>query len=1010
MRKILVSTLLFVLACIELQAQQTKIYTQPDVLFEQGKELYTQRKYAASSRKFEEFLAGAEKTKSGMIQEAEFYIAANAYQLHQSDARSLLKVYLTNHPYTPFFDQTNVMLGMIEFEKKNYVQAIKYFDVVKPLRLGKYERVDFFFCKGFAALETKNYTQARDIFKTLKGMNTRYQLSATYYYAYAEYTLGNYAVALPEFLKIEENPTYKNIVPYYVIQIYYAQKQYDKVYDRADNLLKNNPDNKNNAEVYRIMGEISYQNKDYTKAIGYLKSYEKTTSQFLRNDYYLLGLSYYNTKDYNNAAAYLQKVTTTADEMTENAYLHLGNSYLKLGNKTNARLAYEAAIRTKFNQTVREEAMFNYALTTYETTTAFGESITAFEQFLNEFPGSKYADKAYDYLMNVYLTSKNFDAAYTSIQKIKNPTAAVLEAKQYILYQLGTQNFAQNNWAKAIEYFTLSLQSSTTGKYSAECYFWRSESNYRSGKTDQSIADLKLFMNNPNSKNSINRTIANYSMAYGYFSQKNYTEALNWFLKYVDMETNTSATQYADAMNRIGDCYFNARNFAKAESYYSKAAAASPNTGDYALFQSAYVAGLQKNYTSKIAKLETLLNTYPKSEYVDDAMYETGRAYLMLGNDSRAISTYQKLVSQLPNSALARKAALEIGMIYFNGNNYDQAIDAYKKVISDYSGTEESYTALESLESAYIEKNDVAGYLAYTKTLKMTLKNTSAGREDSISYIAAEKQYMSSKYAEAISGFNSYLKNYCAGGRYCTNAQYFLADSYFRLNDRPKALEAYKALLLIPGNQYIQEATTRCAQMTYDDKDYASSLQYFKQLQYLAQNTEQKNTSRLGVLRCSYFLNDHQTTISIANEIMNDSKSTEELKSEARYNRAKAYLAQSAPASALADLKTLATDTRTANGAEAKYLLANVYYEQGKYTEAENEIMAFAKMNTPYQYWLARSFVLLADVYIKQNNDFQAKQYLLSLQKNYTVQDDIQTMITDRLTTIAARESQTIVQ
>ncbi len=269
---------------------------------------------------------------------------------------------------------------------------------------------------------------------------------------------------------------------------------------------------------------------------------------------------------------------------------------------------------------------------------------------------------------------------------------------------------------------------------------------------------------------------------------------------------------------------------------------------------------------------------------------------------------------------------------------------------------------------------------------------------------------MSSKYAEAISGFNSYLKNYCAGGRYCTNAQYFLADSYFRLNDRPKALEAYKALLLIPGNQYIQEATTRCAQMTYDDKDYASSLQYFKQLQYLAQNTEQKNTSRLGVLRCSYFLNDHQTTISIANEIMNDSKSTEELKSEARYNRAKAYLAQSAPASALADLKTLATDTRTTNGAEAKYLLANVYYEQGKYTEAENEIMAFAKMNTPYQYWLARSFVLLADVYIKQNNDFQAKQYLLSLQKNYTVQDDIQTMITDRLTAIAARESQTIVQ
>jgi flagellar basal body P-ring protein FlgI len=58
---------------------------------------------------------------------------------------------------------------------------------------------------------------------------------------------------------------------------------------------------------------------------------------------------------------------------------------------------------------------------------------------------------------------------------------------------------------------------------------------------------------------------------------------------------------------------------------------------------------------------------------------------------------------------------------------------------------------------------------------------------------------------------------------------------------------------------------------------------------------------------------------------------------------------------------------------------------------------------------LARSFVLLADIYIKQNNDFQAKQYLLSLQKNYTTADEIQGMITERLNGIATRESQTTV-
>jgi len=89
--------------------------------------------------------------------------------------------------------------------------------------------------------------------------------------------------------------------------------------------------------------------------------------------------------------------------------------------------------------------------------------------------------------------------------------------------------------------------------------------------------------------------------------------------------------------------------------------------------------------------------------------------------------------------------------------------------------------------------------------------------------------------------------------------------------------------------------------------------------------------------------------------------------------------------------------------------LADLYYRQGKLTESENEVMDFAKKNTPHQFWLARSFVLLADVYIKQNNDFQAKQYLLSLQKNYKPADEIQTMITDRLTAISEREKNTII-
>lgn len=1009
MKKIIVLGLLINMYAVTCLGQQTQIFTNSDAQFNQGKELFEERKFAASYRNFEEFLKSADQNQVGQLQEAEYYLAANAYELRQEDAAILLKNYLLQHPYTPFFDQANDMLGILEFENKNYKQALIYFNQVKEKHLGVQERIEFLFSKAYAFLQTKNYPLALAIFKDLKDMDTRYKLSSTYYYAYSQYCLENYTAALPEFLKLENNPAYQNIVPYYIVQIYYAQKDYDQLNDRAEKILKNNPDNKNNAEIYRIAGEIAYRKHDYSKAINYLKNYEKLFPQVLRNDMYLLGLSYFETKDYANAVQYLSKATTEKDEMTENAYLYLGNSYVKLNDITNARLAYEAALRTSFNKTVREEAMFNYALTSYESTSAFGESISAFEQFLAEFPDSKYTDKAYDYLSSVYMTTKNYDAAYQSVLKIKNLNAKLLETKQYLLYQIGTEAFIQNNLEKAIENFSLSLQSSPTGKYSAECLYWRAESYYRTNSSDLAISDLKAFFNNRYSKSSANRFAANYSMAYAYFSKKNYTESLNWFLKYIEVETNSSATTYPDALNRIGDCYFNARNFTKAQAYYSKAASASPNTADYALFQAAYVAGLQKNYTEKIGKLESLISQYPKSEYTGDALYEMGRSYLMMENNAKTIETYQRLIDSQPTSALARKAALEIGMIYYNEKETNRAISAYKNVISKYPGTDEANTALESLQTVSVETNDVSSYLAYTKTLGHVAKSFNANIADSISYIAAENQYMNANYDKAIIGMQDYLNKFCAGGRYCTLAQYYLADSYFRTNDKANALKAYQALLKIEGNQYAEEAAIRCAGITYDQKDYATALTYFKQLQNTAKSVENINIGRLGVLRCSYFLNDYQTTVSIVNEIMADPHSGDELKNEALYNRAKAYLALNQQTEAAADLKVLAADTRTANGAEAKYLLANLYFDQGKLTEAEAEVLDFAKRNTPYQFWLARSFVLLSDVYIKQNNDFQAKQYLLSLQKNYKTADEIQTMITDRLTAISLREKNTII-
>jgi len=1004
MKKYIIFNLFACLTISGLFAQQNFIFHTPQEKFNTGKELFDQGKFAASSRFFEDFIQTASPTQAGAIQEAKYYLATVAFELRSRNAYDRLTHYISRHPYSPFADRVQFMLGMLSFERPNYNRALTNFRQINENNLNDRDRTEKQFSEGYAFLQTGNYARASTAFRNLMQQDTRFNLSAKYYFAYSEYMRGNFDTALPHFLELEHIDAYKHIVPYYIIQIFYSQGKYDEAKRRAEPLLAHNPNNPNNAEVYRILGNIAYKQGNFAEAIAMLRRYEALSPQVSRNDIYILGMSFYKTQDFPNAILYLSRIANRQDEMTENAFLHIGNSHIKLGDIRNARLAYEAALSTNFDPTVREEALYNFALTTYETNSPFGESIAAFERLLTEFPNTRFADSAYDFLASIYMTTQNFAAAYESISRIRNMTPQLLETRQFLLYQLGAESFARRNYADAIGRFTAGLENPQNRQYTAEILFWRAEANYRTGNFANTVRDLQAFHANPESRNSPNLRSSHYLLGYAHFSLRQYGEALTAFNRFVSSGVSNREPTYADAWNRIGDCYFHMRDFPNAIRAYNRAMTASPATGDYALFQIAHINGLQRNHTAKITMLERLLVDFPRSQFADNALYAIGRSYLMLESNDRALAAYNRLLTTFPRSSLAPKAALEIGMIHLNRNDLDRAIESFKRVITNYPGSEESRTALESLEIAFLEKNNIAGFIDYTRTLSGNLQ-TSASREDSLLFISAERQFMRRNFREAVTSLNHYLTNHCTEneGLFCMTARFYLAESFFELNDRNNALVQYRILAGVPGNRHMEDAVKRAAEITFDNRDFSTSLHYFAQLQEIASTNENRNIGRLGILRCSYFLNDHQRTLAVAQEIIDDPHTREEVKIEARYNRAKSLLALNQRATAIDDLRIVSENTRTRHGAEAKFLLAQAQFDMNNLDASEATIMDFIQRNTPYQYWLARAFVLLADIYIARGDDFQAKQYLLSLQQNYTANDDIQTMINTRLEAINRR-------
>ena len=921
-----------------------------------------------------------------------------------------LKQYLKDYPYTPYSDEILLMEGVLQTEKGKYKQAIKLFNQVKSKNLSRQTQPMWYFYMGYAYIQQQEYDQALPLFLTLTKHQTLYTPHAHYYAGYCYYCKQDFPHAMAEFLAVESLGGYKQIAPYYIVQIHYAQHEYDQIYDRAEKLLTDFPDNLHNDELHRMLGEIYYQDSAYNEAINHLQTYRtlrlEQKQEPLRNDLYLLGMANYSAGHYANAIDYLREVKEQQDSISESTYLHLGHSYLRVGDEEKAKLSYAAAMRFKINDQLREEAMYNYVQITYLQGSALGENITAFQDFLTEYPNTKYTNKVYALMADMYLTSKNYQAAYEALSEIQHPDAKMQETKQYLRYQLGMDAFLQGKMQDAIEWMTQVINNDKkTSQYKTEAYYVRAESQYRMHQYAACLEDIKQYESQSNVANSPNQVPAMYLKGYALFNQQQMKDAEYTFRQYLAKADNQTTT-YADASNRLGDCLFYSRQFDDAIATYQQVVEHNTTGVDYALFQQGYAQGLLHRYPNKIQTMQTLETRFPHSDYADDALYEQARAHLQLDQYKEAIKAYTQLTTDYPNSNKAAKSALEIGMTYRTLKQYDSAIQAYKNTIQRYAGSEEAYAALEGLEQVFVETNRISDYLAYTKTLdKVNMQ--AATSEDSLVYVTAELQYMMGNYEQAAAGLTTYLTSFCPGGRYCMIAQYYAANSYYRLKQYDNAIDQYSALADMAGNPYMEEACMRVAELSYDKGEYRTASYYFQRMEEIASSSAMRTTAQLGVLRCSHLLGDKATTIEAANRLLEEQSIADDIRKEALYYRAKAHLEDNQFGLAVVDLTPLAKEVRTAMGAEAKYQLANCYFQLGSIDMAEEEIMSFTKMQTSQQYWLAKSLILLSDINVARNDLFQAKQYLLALQSSYRQEDDIQSIITQKLSAIAELDSNT---
>ena len=985
-KTIMLGLILFSLI-IQLNAQKSLIYTMSDQDFKTAMELYEKQKFATARQFFQKVAEDPSTTRTGLRADAEYYAALCALELYNPDAEYLLNTFITENSENSKANDAYFYMARFQYSNKKFKKAVEWFEKVDASRLSADQSSEYHFDFGYSYFMGENYEKARLQFYAIKDIDTKYTAPALYYYSHIAYLQKNYETALEGFLRLRDNATFAPIVPYYISQIYFLQKKYDKIIAYAPPLLDSVIE-KRVGEMSRIIGESYYRTGKYNESLPYLQKYAEKASTMTPEDRYQLAYAYYKAGDLQTAIKYFEPVASGKSEISQNASYHLADCYLRTKDKQKARLAFAAAAGMDFNADIKENALFNYAIATYEASISpFNEAVKAFNEYISLYPNSSRIDEAYNYLVLAYLSTKNYQAALESIDKIKKKDNNILRAYQRIAFFRGLELYNNLKFDDAIVMLDKSLEFSTFDKtLAARAYYWKGEVYYRLANYDKADELYNKFMSTPGAAGLDEFELAHYNIGYVNFNQKKYDEALNWFRRYTSLMKDAKTKTIADAYNRIGDCYFMKLSYWVAIENYEKAIDLKAADADYSLFQKAFSLGLVKRQEKKVTFLNELIKGYPKSSYVDDALFELGRAYVLLNSNNQAITSFNKLLKDYPKSSYVPKALLQLGLLYYNSNKSTDAITYYKKAVDQFPGTADSRNALNGLKTVYMDMNDVDAYFTYVKS-KGEIENIRVTEEDSLIYTAAENAYMTGDCDKALPQFSKYVDKF-PNGNFSVNANFYIADCNIKSNKTDDALKGLEYVISKSRNMFTEQALAATASIYFNKGDFAKALEAYKRLESEAEIKNNVLEARIGQMRCNFKLKDYANAIESANALLSYEKVPDEIKREAHYVLAKSDIENQVLGAAADELKIVAKDMKSKEGAECKYLLAQLYYNQNKKDLAEKEIFDFINKNTPHQYWLGKSFILLSDIYVDKKDLFQAEQTLQSILDYYENQND----------------------
>jgi tetratricopeptide (TPR) repeat protein len=981
--------------------QKTLIYTEADKTYKTALDLFDKEKYGSAEHIFLSLVPQANVHSSELSENAAYYAAACAMELFHPGAEYLLNQFVESYPGNSKIPAAYLRLGRLYFRQKSYRKAIENLEKTDPLFLSQSAAQEYYFKLGFSYFSNFNYEKANKSFFEIKDTDSKYAAAATYYSSHIAYLNKNYETALKGFVKLKDSEVFSKLVPYYIVQIYYLQKNYDELLRYAIPILDSlKPQNE--AEINHIIGDAYYKKSRYAEAVPYLEAFQKTSANSTREDNYALGYALYKTAAFEKAVGLFEKISDGTDSLSQNVLYLLADCFIKTNKKAGAKNAFLAASKMDFNPVIKEDAFYNYAKLSFELASQ-PLAVFAFQDYIKKYPQSQRLDEINELLAQAYMTTKNYKEAVNALEKITVKNDKVRAAYQRATYYRALEFYYAADYPAFIAMINTSLNYPLDKTLEAQSFYWLGEVYYRKNNFDAALKHYTEFLYHPKALQLSFYNNCNYNIGYCYFKLEEYPEAGLWFRKYLKNKEAIDQKRVNDANLRIGDGYYVEKDFHNALEFYDQAINAKVESADYALYQKGLIYGLQGKQEEKIKALALLQSKYKKSKFLVASLYETAEGELMLDNTKKALEDFQQVVTNYPNSDYAKKSLVKIGLAYYTLNEDKKALETYKEVIQKYPSTPEAKAALLGVKTISVEIGDPSQYL------NMPLANASRNAQDSLTYESAQIRYGKGDCEGAVKNFELYIEKF-PEGIFSLPAHFYKAECDLKTKNLSKALEAYDYIVSKPKNGFTEKAALTAADIYFKQKQYDKALGHFIVLEKFAEKPANVLEAYIGQMRCNAALNKMDSAVLYSNKLLNTAKVLPEITTEAHFILGKAALQKDSLGIAQKEFTLVYKNHKSEMGAEAKYHIAEIQFKQKKYSESQKTIFEIVNQLPSYDFWIAKSFILLGATYVETNDLFQAKQTLKSVIDNYEReridQEDLKTIAQEKLDKIIAMENQ----